>query len=638
MIIPVKKLTVITLIENENKLLESLGKSGAVQLQHLDDSEFVEFKEANIEEIRKYEIIIERLGFIKRKIDLICPPHIIKKQIENINEKTIEYANITIEEFEKKATSLIEIAESSIERLNLLKNAKSDLKILQDQGVNPENLGDFNYFFFKAGIVGTKLMPFIRLRLKKGEFITIKESNISPKETFVTITGVMELKTWIEKFLSTLEFKELKVSKELSSKFDKDLTKLDGEINKIENEIQKLRGHIYSLENISKRFLDISYAKSYLLRSKTMMMLQGWVPKDRINGLNITLENLNQETNGNIYYTFDDPFPGEELPTVMKNPKPFGTYEVLTRQFGVPDQRESDPTIISTILWITMFGIMFPDFGQGLVIFGLGIIFTYKIKRPLMGMNFTKIGRLMIGLGISATIFGLLTGEFFLTEIQPLWPGLMMAWVKNPGIVLWLIKIAVFFGIAQISVGLIIGIRNHLREGEKSEALLGEQGLAGLVTFIGVVIVASLFLGVSILPGFSFPQLKMDVISHWTMAIPIAGVIAISAKTIISGKGITMTIGLIIETLTACLANVLSYARIAGFCIAHATFALIVAKLFHANPMLGIGLGLIFLNIFSLTLELLVAMIQSLRLLYYEFGTKFFKGTGTLYVPYRLDV
>jgi V/A-type H+-transporting ATPase subunit I len=80
----------------------------------------------------------------------------------------------------------------------------------------------------------------------------------------------------------------------------------------------------------------------------------------------------------------------------------------------------------------------------------------------------------------------------------------------------------------------------------------------------------------------------------------------------------------------------LSYARIAGFAIAHAAFALVVGELLHTNPALGIGLGLIFLNMFALTLELLVCMIQALRLLYYEFSTKFFKGTGVPYIPYRL--
>ncbi len=426
--------------------------------------------------------------------------------------------------------------------------------------------------------------------------------------------------------------------KELTGNIDKDVAWIDEEIKKTENKIQRLKKEVHSVLAASECFHNICFAKSYMLRSKTMAMLRGWVPEDQINSLNASFDDLNKKVDNTLTYYYEDPLPDEEVPTVMKNPKLFGTGEVLTRQFGCPDRKESDPTIMSTILWITMFGMMFPDLGQGLVILGLGTTFNYLTNRPLMGMNFTKIGRLMIGLGISAAIFGLLTGEFFLTEFHPLWPGLMPAWVKNPNYVVWIIKIAVFFGIAQIFLGLTISIKNHLKAGDKIEALLGDRGLAGLVTFVGIVIVASEFLGISLFPGLAFPKLKLEVLYHWTITIPIIGVSTIALKTIMSGEGPTMMIGVIFETLSSCLANVLSYARIAGFCIAHATFALIVAKLFQSDPMLGIGLGLIFLNIFSLTLELLVVTIQSLRLLYYEFSTKFFQGTGTPYAPYRIGV
>ena len=107
-------------------------------------------------------------------------------------------------------------------------------------------------------------------------------------------------------------------------------------------------------------------------------------------------------------------------------------------------------------------------------------------------------------------------------------------------------------------------------------------------------------------------------------------------KPIIAGEGATMGFGVVIETSISFFANMLSYSRIAGFAIAHAALAIVVAELLHTNPALGIGLGLIFLNMFALTIELLVSMIQALRLLYYEFSTKFFSGSGEPYKPFSL--
>lgn len=634
--IPIKKLTVITLNDNEPKLIESIGELGLIQLHRLDDSEFVGFNRVNPEEIRKFENTYEQLNFIRNKLSTASKD--VKKESEDFNEyeKTIKNIDAPIEEFEKRVISLREKVNTTVSRLKELKEAKFALQIFKTIGFNPKELAEFKNIFIKLGLAKSEDIPSFRLRLKNKSFITFKEKTISPKESFLYVSGLIELKPWIEKLLSTIGFREFRIIEEFSDETDIDIKRIDNEIKELEGKIPQLEENYCYLNSVSKFLRNIQDVKSYLLKSKTIIMLQGWVPENKIERLKESFHNLNDELNGTLYYSLEDPLPYEEIPTVMENPKLFGPGELLTTQFGCPESKESDPTIISTILWMTMFGIMFPDFGQGLVILGLGIILSYVIKKPLMEMNFNKLGRLIMGLGISAIIFGLLTGGFFLTEVHPLWPGLMPNWVTNPNIIIWLIKIAVYFGIAQIILGLIISIKNHIKSGDKIEALFGDRGLAGLVTFIGIVLVASYFLGVSIIPGISFPKLKLDVITHWPIAIPLIGVSLIGLKAILKGEEPTMILGLIIETMTSSLSNVLSYARIAGFCVAHATFALIIVKLFQSNPMLGIGLGLIFLNIFCLTLELLVVMIQSLRLLYYEFSTKFFQGTGTPYAPYGI--
>lgn len=643
MIVPVKKLTVITLSDNEGKLLDALGRLGVVQLRKLDETEFVGFKEAASEEIREYESLYERLRSLQGKLG-VTPRG--ARRLDKV-KAPIGELRASIEEFEKKVAALEGKLEEAKERLKALEDAKPTLQILKEQKVNPGDIGEFKHIFAKAGIAKAQLMPSLRLRLKARKDVTFREAAISPKETFVYVAGLVELKPWIEKLLATVEFKEFKLPQGMPGKVDEAIRWVEEETIRLREEIKGLEGEweslrrefaakAGSLEAAVTYSLDISLAQSHLLRSKMMTILQGWVPEDRMKDLSAFLERLNKDVGGSIAFSYEEPLPDEEVPTVMKNPKLFRAYETLTRQYGYPDPKESDPTVISTILWITMFGIMFPDFGEGLVILGLGVLFAYVLKKPLMGINFARLGRLMIGLGISAIIFGLLVGEFFLMEVHPLWPGLMPAWVKYPSNVIWLIKIAVFFGIAQIILALIMSIRNHLRAGEKMEALLGERGLAGLITFIGIVIVAFEFLGISILPGIAFPELGLNVIQHWTIAIPIAGIIAIVVKPILAGEGATMSLGVLIETLISFFANMLSYARIAGFCIAHAAFALVVAELLHSNPALGIGLGLIFLNAFALTLELMVVMIQALRLLYYEFSTKFFKGTGIPYTPYRI--
>ena len=131
------------------------------------------------------------------------------------------------------------------------------------------------------------------------------------------------------------------------------------------------------------------------LRSEELRMIQGWVLEDKIPSLTGELNELRERIGRGFAYRFEKPRSDEEVPTALKNPKIFKVFESLVAQYGWPGYREVDPTIISGILWTLMFGLMFPDLGQGIVIIGLGIFFSRVLKGRLLGMNAKKIGRLM---------------------------------------------------------------------------------------------------------------------------------------------------------------------------------------------------------------------------------------------------
>ncbi|MEM2122548.1 MAG: V-type ATPase 116kDa subunit family protein [Candidatus Bathyarchaeia archaeon] len=641
---PVRKVTVLTLADYEKFILEELGKLGAIQLRRLSGEEYIGFREETAEEERVYDQLYERLRILHGKLseETASPGG----AYEEVPPEKVED---TVKDFEDRAARLDEEIRGSRERLNELGRAKPFLKAMEELGVNPGDIGEFMHIFGTMGSVKTEALQTLERRFKQRRDIAYRAAPIPGSEGvhFLYLTGLLELKPQIEKALSAAEFEEFKppmgipadlgeASKWIEEEMEAEegrLRRLDGEWTSLKRDFQSKHS---ALEEATRRLLALARARANMLRSEMMIVLQGWTPEDKMASLNFFLEDVKRRMDGRLAYSFEDPAPDEEVPTVMKNPRLFSAYEVLTRQYGYPDPRESDPTPISTILWVIMFGMMFPDYGQGLAILLLGMFFAYRLRRPLMGINMARVGRLMTGLGVSAIIFGFLTGSFFLIEVKPLWPGLMPAWITYPSNVIWIIKLAVFFGITQIILGMSISIRNHLKAGERLEALLSEHGLAGLVTFIGIAVVAFEFLGVSVFPGVRFPRLGLNVLTHWTMALPLMGLLAIFVRPILSGEGATMGAGVVLEAFISFLANMLSYARIAGFAIAHAAFALVVGELLHVNPLLGIGLGLIFLNMFALTLELLVCMIQALRLLYYEFSTKFFKGTGVPYIPYRL--
>ena len=66
-------------------------------------------------------------------------------------------------------------------------------------------------------------------------------------------------------------------------------------------------------------------------------------------------------------------------PTKLKNPKLFKPFEMYTKMYGLPAYGEMDPTWFIAITYSFIFGAMFGDAGQGLVLL-IGGYLLYRFK------------------------------------------------------------------------------------------------------------------------------------------------------------------------------------------------------------------------------------------------------------------
>jgi V/A-type H+-transporting ATPase subunit I len=90
------------------------------------------------------------------------------------------------------------------------------------------------------------------------------------------------------------------------------------------------------------------------------------------------------------------------------------------------------------------------------------------------------------------------------------------------------------------------------------------------------------------------------------------------------------------ETLISFLSNSLSYVRIGAFAVAHGGLSaviLILAEMASSGHGIGYWVVLALGNLFIIGFEGMIVAIQTLRLEYYEFFSKFFQGGGTRYTP-----
>ena len=90
------------------------------------------------------------------------------------------------------------------------------------------------------------------------------------------------------------------------------------------------------------------------------------------------------------------------------------------------------------------------------------------------------------------------------------------------------------------------------------------------------------------------------------------------------------------EVLLSYFSNTLSFVRIGAFAVSHAAMMEVVLMLAGVEQggspnWIVVVLG----NLFVMGMEGLIVGIQVLRLEYYEFFSRFYKGTGREFIPYR---
>jgi V/A-type H+-transporting ATPase subunit I len=301
---------------------------------------------------------------------------------------------------------------------------------------------------------------------------------------------------------------------------------------------------------------------------------------------------------------------------------------------GVPDYFEVNPTPIYSLLYVLMFGMMFGDVGAGIVLIILGLLIT-RLRKGLFAFSISatkKIARIMIACGVLTVVFGFVYGVFFLVRTP--WPSLLSPLNDLEEIMV----IAIVFGVAQIILSLVLNIVNMVRRKEPLESILGERGIIALLFYISGVVAGYAFIverrlevffqGVTaIFSSIALASLVLIFLSPLIVSLLKHDKTPILQKLLEGfGKGL--------EAFIAFIANSVSYIRLAAFAIGHEAIGVAAIVL---GTVFGSYLSLVLLNVLDFAVEGFASFIQSLRLMYYEFSTRFFLKTGIAYEPFKIS-
>ena len=369
----------------------------------------------------------------------------------------------------------------------------------------------------------------------------------------------------------------------------------------------------------------------------------GWMDEEQADSLKKRLDKYEKDT----VCIIDDKHETVDTmpPTKLKNPKIFKPFEMYIKMYGLPAYNELDPTIFVALTYAFIFGAMFGDVGQGLVLF-IGGFLLYKLKK-------INLAAIISAAGFFSTIFGFMFGSVFGFEnlIDAVWlhPSKAMVNVPFIGKLNTVFIVAIGFGMILILVTMILNIINAVKSKDKERLLFDTNGIAGLVFYGSITAVLGLFMAGRTLPAavvlivmFGLPLLLM------AFKEPLVHMLEKKKHKIAEGNEEEHKEGMVMffvqmffemfEVLLTYFSNTLSFVRIGAFAVSHAAMMEVVLMLAGAeNGGTGNLLVIILGNIFVCGLEGLIVGIQVLRLEYYEMFSRFYKGNGREFKPYNVS-
>lgn len=453
----------------------------------------------------------------------------------------------------------------------------------------------------------------------------------------VLFIGLRRDRVFIDRVLKDISWEKVEYPKQAEN-ISKDVEgKISEEIEVIKNKMQgvadgiRKTGEAYSgslseaqsLVRLKKSLLE---TKKYSCMTDKTVLLSGWVPKEEKEN---AIKEIKKIDAGCYIETKDArevDIPKDEIPVKLKNTAFFRPFELLIDSYGIPRYGTVDPTIFVAISFLLMFGAMFGDIGHGLAL-AIGSLFLKISKNEKARQAFA----LMLYCGISSVIFGFLYGSFFGIEFHSLW-------IKPIDNIMEIFKVSIIFGMIFISLGILINIINSLRDKDYLKAIFDKAGLiGGLIYWSAIGIFTKMLMSKT--QGLNVYFIIISAGLALLFMKPFIEAVFKKEKHNIFTALMESAID-ILEIGMSYLANTVSFIRIAAFALAHTGLFIAIFEMSRIVNESG-GALLSFLvvilgNMLIIFLEGLVVSIQSLRLNYYEFFSKFFMLGKETYKPVKI--
>jgi V/A-type H+-transporting ATPase subunit I len=329
----------------------------------------------------------------------------------------------------------------------------------------------------------------------------------------------------------------------------------------------------------------------------------------------------------------------DKIPISLKNNWLFRPFSYFVEMFGLPAYTEIDPTPLFAITYSLMFGLMFADLGQGLVVILIGFLMHKFKKMPL--------GQILMRCGIFSCIFGAVFGSVFGME------DLLDGVYKSLGINLLPIKVfenttkililAISAGVFLMLLVMLIHTICSFKLKQYADAIFSANGIAGILAYSSMV-----FLATDFMANDEVKQKISVVNKEAVITTLIVGVVmmffyefvkeklADKSYKLKPGSYLLSNIIELFESILSFFSNTVSYLRLGAFVLVHAGMMMVVTTLAGEKVNVTFVIVMILGNALVIALEALLTGIQSLRLQFYEMFSRYYSGQGRAFTPVNI--
>src|SRR5215208_1106023 len=498
--------------------------------------------------------------------------------------------------------------------------------------------GKIKHFF--SGLFMIDSTDEVEIRRTLGD-LPIYTSKISEQKLSMVVFGAADDSDRITKTLRSFGVHPLQIPANMPqnpsvayAKADAKVKELEAKQAEIEKNIEKLKKSLFtkvlSLHEAAKVAKDVLETTRKPGGTRNFALIQGYIPdkmekkfrsmtKDYVSVIEDVHAHADNHGGG-----------GEEiLPTLLTNKSYIRTFEVITETQGQPRYGEVDPTPIIAFVWPVFYGLMFADFGHGILLFGLGMLFRYRGNGSLRTW-----GTLIAASGAAATLAGLGTGEMFgfhfeeLAILAPIFAplgfvGLLSVSELTFEQVVKILEISIAIGVVHLLIAYFLRLHADYKQGNKS--MVFYHDIPTILQYFAVVslILAAIGSGYDIIGMFGItgethtepvPWLTV-VFGDWVTVDLVAKV----APLVIIATVIIMIIGGIKEE-----KHLKAHGRDEGGGLVGIIVEVIMVRIIEmlSNTISYSRLGI-------MLIEGLIVYIQTIRLHLYEWFPKWYVGEGT---------